>query len=213
MDNQGVTDHSPAFKAQVALAALKGEKSLSELAGQFSVHPNEINGWSKQLEKFAAAAFSEDIKPAPRALARNPFGSHYADLSMQERVAVAIEASAQYARTVGAIVIDISVREPGAEPVSANLIEDICTSLSEKLRSSDYAGQTGDTGILIYLSLLNSQDDLHSIARRMHSTVVHYLDNSGLPEYAAGAPGAAMYPVDGKTADELLAAARKQQRS
>ena len=36
--------HSPAFKAKVALAAIKGDKSLAELAQQFDVHPNQITG-------------------------------------------------------------------------------------------------------------------------------------------------------------------------
>ena len=42
--------HSPAFKAKVALAALKGEKMLAELAQQFDVHPNQITTWRGQLQ-------------------------------------------------------------------------------------------------------------------------------------------------------------------
>ena len=38
-------NHTPAFKAKVALAALKGEKTLSELAELFDVHPNQITTW------------------------------------------------------------------------------------------------------------------------------------------------------------------------
>lgn len=41
--------HTPAFKAQVALAALKGDRTVNELAGQFAVHPTLIHGWKKQL--------------------------------------------------------------------------------------------------------------------------------------------------------------------
>jgi transposase len=41
--------HSAAFKAQVALAALKGDKTVNELAGQFGVHPTLIHTWKKQL--------------------------------------------------------------------------------------------------------------------------------------------------------------------
>ena len=38
-------NHSPAFKAKVALAVVKGEKTLAELAQQFDVHPNQITTW------------------------------------------------------------------------------------------------------------------------------------------------------------------------
>ena len=41
--------HTPAFKAQVALAALKGDRTVNELAGHFGVHPTLIHGWKKQL--------------------------------------------------------------------------------------------------------------------------------------------------------------------
>ena len=38
-------NHTPAFKAKVALAAVKGEKTLAEVAQQFDVHPNQITSW------------------------------------------------------------------------------------------------------------------------------------------------------------------------
>src|SRR4051812_50173763 len=49
--------HSPAFKAKVALAAIKGEKTLAELAQQYDVHPNQITAWRTQLLESAAELF------------------------------------------------------------------------------------------------------------------------------------------------------------
>jgi hypothetical protein len=49
--------HSPAFKTKVAFAAIKGEKTLAELAKQFDVHPNQITAWKTQLLDGAASVF------------------------------------------------------------------------------------------------------------------------------------------------------------
>jgi transposase len=53
-------NHSPAFKAKVALAAVKGEKTLAELAQQFDVHPNQITQWKVQLLDGAAGVFGPE---------------------------------------------------------------------------------------------------------------------------------------------------------
>ena len=61
-------NHTPAFKAKVALAAIKGEKTLGELAQLFDVHPNQITTWKAQLLEGAAGVFGVDaanIQAAP----------------------------------------------------------------------------------------------------------------------------------------------------
>ena len=58
-------NHSPAFKAKVALAAIKAEKTLAELAAQFDVHPNQITSSRSQLLEGAADVFGDEPKPDP----------------------------------------------------------------------------------------------------------------------------------------------------
>ena len=57
-------NHTPAFKAKVALAAMKGEKTLAELAQQFDVHPNQITQWKAQLLEGASGVFGQDKSEA-----------------------------------------------------------------------------------------------------------------------------------------------------
>jgi transposase-like protein len=48
-------NHTPAFKAKVALAAIKGDRTLAQLAEQFDVHPNQVTAWKAQHLLPAAA--------------------------------------------------------------------------------------------------------------------------------------------------------------
>lgn len=61
-------NHAPAFKAKVALAAIRGDKTLAELAEQFDVHPNQISDWKQQLQELAADVFDG----TPQAKAATP---------------------------------------------------------------------------------------------------------------------------------------------
>lgn len=60
-------NHTPAFKAKVSLAAVRGEKTIVELAQQFDVHPNQIAQWRNQLLDGAAGVFDGEEKAAAAA--------------------------------------------------------------------------------------------------------------------------------------------------
>lgn len=212
MQNLAATHHLPALKAEVAIAALRGERSIPELAAQYQVHPNEVSAWSAQLQKSAANLFGGADKDVPRALPRNPYGQEFAGHSLEERVRLAMVESARFGRTIGAIVMQSIVYEENAAPVSTALLEDIAIHLGSKLRTSDCVMPRGETSIVIYVSLLNTLDDLHSIARRMHITGKQFLDNNAHPEYTLGAPGVALCPLDGDGAESLFAAASGRTR-
>jgi transposase-like protein len=49
MNRRPRRNHTPAFKARVALAAIKGDRTLGQLAEHFDVHPNQITTWKAQL--------------------------------------------------------------------------------------------------------------------------------------------------------------------
>ncbi|WP_165909519.1 IS3 family transposase [Shinella sp. JR1-6] len=58
-------NHSPAFKAKVALAAIRGEQTLVELSQQFDVHANQIKQWKDQLLEGATGVFGDETKAEP----------------------------------------------------------------------------------------------------------------------------------------------------
>src|SRR5712672_831589 len=49
MKKRARRNHTAAFKAKVALAALRNDRTIAQLAGQFDVHPNQITSWKEQL--------------------------------------------------------------------------------------------------------------------------------------------------------------------
>jgi len=59
-------NHSPTFKAKVALDAIRGEKTLAELAKQHDVHPNQITDWKVQLIERAAGVFGVEAAGEPK---------------------------------------------------------------------------------------------------------------------------------------------------
>jgi transposase len=57
--------HSPAFKAKVALEALRGDKTIAEIASQYEIHPNQIMQWKKLLSEKASGLFENGQSRKP----------------------------------------------------------------------------------------------------------------------------------------------------
>ena len=70
MNRRPRRNHSPAFKAKVALAAVKGDRTIAQLAEHFDVHPNQITAWKSQLEgeRFRRFSDREAVTPAAPAV-------------------------------------------------------------------------------------------------------------------------------------------------
>ena len=69
MSRRARRNHTPAFQAKVTLAAVKGDRTLAQLAEQFDVHPNQITEWKRQLLERAADVFGGADSPEPVDLA------------------------------------------------------------------------------------------------------------------------------------------------
>ena len=63
-------NHSASFKAKVALAAVKGDKTLAELAEQFDVHPNQITQWKTQLLEASRSSSARRVPSRHRLTSR-----------------------------------------------------------------------------------------------------------------------------------------------
>ena len=63
MSRRARRNHTPAFKAKVALAAIRGQNTVAELAQHFDVHFNQITQWKAQLQEGAAELFGSGSSP------------------------------------------------------------------------------------------------------------------------------------------------------
>ena len=69
--------YSGEFKAKVALAAIRGEETMPQLATRFGIHPTMINGWRKQLEESAAGMFDQGRKASKEKETENTISELY----------------------------------------------------------------------------------------------------------------------------------------
>ena len=64
--SQGRRKHSPAFKAKVALEAVKGQETVAQLAARYEVHPGQIQAWKKALTEGDSASSAMARSRSPR---------------------------------------------------------------------------------------------------------------------------------------------------
>jgi transposase-like protein len=83
MTRRARRNHSPAFKVKVAVAAIKGDRTLSELAQHFDVHPNQITAWKGQLLEGAAEIFGGSRSGAEPAIDLKALHAKIGELALQ----------------------------------------------------------------------------------------------------------------------------------
>jgi transposase len=90
MSSRSRRNHTPAFKAKVALAAVKDDRTLAQLANRFDVHPNQITSWKTQLEGGATDVFGFGNGAVQSAVDVKSLHAKIGELTLASCLAVAV---------------------------------------------------------------------------------------------------------------------------
>ena len=147
---------------------------------------------------------------APRTLLRNPFTQSRDIETLGREIEAAATASIRRGRTLGLAVIELpvnSIKQASEQDQAEALVGFIAGELRRILRSADHVAVLDSREILICVCLLEGRNDLERVASRL-SAVVRRL--AEIPDEAPPLPvGFAIYPLDGYSGQELIAAARR----
>jgi hypothetical protein len=182
-------------------------RHLRQQAARADFAPHAGTG-TKHLDYLVETASQVQFEKVPRALLNNPYSSAFTGLSLQERVAIAVEASVRAGRRAGAIVLRLEVDV--SAPPGSRIMDTVQSALQSSVRQSDYVGIINGNHIVIFISLLNTKNDLLNIANRLHAVAATAVRAAGCPAQALSKPGAAIYPLDGYDADDLVESASRR---
>ena len=202
-----------------ASRAVEAGTLLTQLSGVFAVL-FLVFAFFVPATSAASATNTNAPKPVPRTLARDTLNDASL-LTLQERIASAIEMSRLHSRSFGIVSLQLDCYEPlarrlGAEGAQAVMTE-VATTLKRALRSTDHARLNGTNELLICLPLIAVRRDLETIAARLSrlvaQTLAPHLQTVQVvtPPVLVAPPvdaGIAMYPIDGYDGDALIESAR-----
>jgi GGDEF domain-containing protein len=150
--------------------------------------------------------------PAPRTLAHSPFG---AEGALESQIEAAAEACVRMSRTIGLIYFEVpfyaEIENKKGKAQAYAALSALADVMRRYLRATDHVEALGGDQIVVCVCLLEKAADLKSVAKRL-STIVdrHEAGGEGGAEVR---PGLAIYPLDGSSGAELIAAARRSYRA
>ncbi|MGX1227552.1 putative transposase [Bradyrhizobium japonicum] len=175
--------HSPAFKAKVALAAVKGDKTLAELAQLFDVHPNQITIWKNQLLEGAAGVFGHD-----KTSAETPVGRAHQGGPAERKAMIDRDHDLSIVRQAKVLKLARSTVYYEPRPVSAEDLA-LMRRLDELHLDYPFAGARMLRSLLRREGVYAGRRHIATLMKRMGIEAVYRRPNTSKP-----APGHKIYP-------------------